>query len=73
MDPSQKPLKTLTLYHILMALIKDEEKVTLQIKESKKEVIMSNCPRASSVFVVKHITVAMFRPGVHATLDLLSP
>uniref|UniRef100_A0A4W6G732 Coiled-coil domain-containing protein 135 n=1 Tax=Lates calcarifer TaxID=8187 RepID=A0A4W6G732_LATCA len=36
-DPSQKPLKTLTLYHILMALIKDEEKVTLQIKESKKE------------------------------------
>ncbi|GAA6233809.1 dynein regulatory complex subunit 7 [Lates japonicus] len=37
-DPSEKPLKTLTLYHILMALIKDEEKVTLQIKESKKEV-----------------------------------
>ncbi|XP_040009242.1 dynein regulatory complex subunit 7 [Xiphias gladius] len=37
-DPSEKQLKTLTLYEMLMALMKDEEKVSLQIKQSKKEV-----------------------------------
>ncbi|KAF1372807.1 hypothetical protein PFLUV_G00253700 [Perca fluviatilis] len=37
-DPSEKPLKTLALYDMLVALMKDEEKVVLQIKESKQEV-----------------------------------
>ncbi|XP_035500547.1 dynein regulatory complex subunit 7 isoform X2 [Scophthalmus maximus] len=37
-DPSEKLIKTLTLYEMLVALMKDEEKVTLQIKESLKEV-----------------------------------
>ncbi|XP_026188543.1 dynein regulatory complex subunit 7 isoform X2 [Mastacembelus armatus] len=37
-DPFEKPLSTLTLYHMLLALMKDEEKVVLQIKKSKKEV-----------------------------------
>lgn len=42
MDPSEKPLKTLTLFEMLVALMKDEVKVVLQIKESKKEVTMSS-------------------------------
>ncbi|XP_038579649.1 dynein regulatory complex subunit 7 [Micropterus salmoides] len=37
-DPSEKPLKTLTLYKMLVALMKDEEKVALQISVSMKEV-----------------------------------
>lgn len=41
MDPSEKPLTTLALYDMLVALLKDEEKVVLQIKESKQEVTVS--------------------------------
>ncbi|XP_070695107.1 dynein regulatory complex subunit 7 [Pempheris klunzingeri] len=37
-DPSVKPLKTLKLYEMLVALMKDEEEVVLRIKGSKKEV-----------------------------------
>ncbi|KAA8577886.1 hypothetical protein FQN60_013931 [Etheostoma spectabile] len=37
-DPSEKPLKTLALNDMLVALMKDEEKVVCQIKESKQEV-----------------------------------
>lgn len=40
-DPSEKHLKTLTLYEMLVVLMKDEEKTARQIKESKKEVTMS--------------------------------
>ncbi|XP_070766988.1 dynein regulatory complex subunit 7 [Enoplosus armatus] len=37
-DPSEKPLETQALYKMLVALMKDEEKVALQIKASKTEV-----------------------------------
>nr|XP_046253588.1 dynein regulatory complex subunit 7 isoform X2 [Scatophagus argus] len=37
-DPSEKPLKTLTLCEMLLDLMKDEEKTVQQIRESKKEV-----------------------------------
>ncbi|XP_054465855.1 dynein regulatory complex subunit 7 [Anoplopoma fimbria] len=37
-DPSEKPIETLTLSKMLVDLIRDEEKVVQQIKESKKEV-----------------------------------
>ncbi|KAF3860949.1 hypothetical protein F7725_001204 [Dissostichus mawsoni] len=37
-DPSEKPLKTLTLYQMLMSLMKGEEEVVLQVRNSKKEV-----------------------------------
>ncbi|XP_042348033.1 dynein regulatory complex subunit 7 isoform X2 [Plectropomus leopardus] len=37
-DPSAKPLSTLTLYEMLVSLMKDEEETVLQIKESKREV-----------------------------------
>ncbi|XP_029282390.1 dynein regulatory complex subunit 7-like isoform X4 [Cottoperca gobio] len=37
-DPSEEPLKTLALHEMLVALMKDEDKVLLQIRESKKEV-----------------------------------
>ncbi|XP_070825277.1 dynein regulatory complex subunit 7 [Chaetodon trifascialis] len=37
-DPPEKPLKTLTLYEMLLDLMKDEEQVLLQIKESENEV-----------------------------------
>ncbi|KAI4824712.1 hypothetical protein KUCAC02_013207, partial [Chaenocephalus aceratus] len=37
-DPSEKPLKTLTLYQMLMSLMKSEEEVVLQVRNSKKEV-----------------------------------
>ncbi|KAL7398964.1 hypothetical protein ABVT39_017784 [Epinephelus coioides] len=36
-DPSEKPLQTLTLYEMLAALMTDEEEAVLQIKASKKE------------------------------------
>lgn len=49
MDPSEKLIKTLTLYEMLVALMKDEEKVTLQIKESLKEVMMSSLSPVSPV------------------------
>lgn len=35
---SEEPLKTLTLYEMLLDLMMDEEKVVLEIKKSKKEV-----------------------------------
>ncbi|KAK5864092.1 hypothetical protein PBY51_001060 [Eleginops maclovinus] len=37
-DPSEKPLKTLTLYKMLMSLMEDEKEVVLQVKKSKEEV-----------------------------------
>ncbi|XP_035512918.1 dynein regulatory complex subunit 7 [Morone saxatilis] len=37
-DPSEKPLSTLTLCEMLVVLMKDEEKVLLQIEDSKMEV-----------------------------------
>ncbi|KAK2850901.1 hypothetical protein Q5P01_007177 [Channa striata] len=37
-DPCEKPLKTMTLYKMLQALMKDEENMVLQIQTSKKEV-----------------------------------
>ncbi|XP_067361429.1 dynein regulatory complex subunit 7 isoform X2 [Channa argus] len=37
-DPSEKSLKTMTLYKMLQALVKDEENVIFQIQGSKKEV-----------------------------------
>ncbi|XP_059188538.1 dynein regulatory complex subunit 7 [Centropristis striata] len=37
-EPADKPLQTLALCSMLDALIKDEEKMLLQVKESKKEV-----------------------------------
>ncbi|XP_067449650.1 dynein regulatory complex subunit 7 isoform X2 [Thunnus thynnus] len=37
-DPAEKPLRILTLHEMLLALMADEEKVVLQIKESKEEV-----------------------------------
>ncbi|XP_034757148.1 dynein regulatory complex subunit 7-like [Etheostoma cragini] len=40
-DPSEKPLKTLALYNMLVALMKEEEKVVFQIKASKQEVTVS--------------------------------
>ncbi|KAM9856048.1 dynein regulatory complex subunit 7 [Aulostomus maculatus] len=37
-DPSEKPVKTLRLYEELLSLMKVEQEVVLQVKESKKEV-----------------------------------
>ncbi|XP_074500922.1 dynein regulatory complex subunit 7 [Sebastes fasciatus] len=37
-DPSEKPLTTPILWEMLVALMKDEEKVVFQIRESKNEV-----------------------------------
>ncbi|XP_040914907.1 dynein regulatory complex subunit 7 [Toxotes jaculatrix] len=37
-DPSVKPLNTLTLYEMLVALMKDEKEITLQVKRSMNEV-----------------------------------
>ncbi|XP_053174100.1 dynein regulatory complex subunit 7 [Scomber japonicus] len=37
-DPAEQPVQTLVLYEMLVALMEDEKKVLLQIKESQKEV-----------------------------------
>ncbi len=38
MDPSTKPYKNLQLYEMLVELMREEENVELQIRDSEKEV-----------------------------------